>query len=262
VGPLISVTDLSFRYTEAAVLKSLCFDIFKGEICAIIGPNGSGKSTLMNCLNGFFTPQSGSVFVSGQNIKSFRVQERARRIAFVSQEQINSFPYQVIDMVVMGRTPFLDFFNRPSRFDYEMSWEVLNNLGLAELGHRPFTSLSGGEKQLVRLARAFVQTSEILLLDEPTVHLDIKNTYQMLNALSDHVLQKDKTIVASIHDPNLVLDFAQTVIMINNGEILEWGPVDQVMTSDNLSRLYHVRLNTEKVNGSTVITYPRPAHKY
>ncbi|MBN2383671.1 ABC transporter ATP-binding protein [bacterium] len=260
--PIISVHDLWFSYERTPVLKGLKLEIHRGDICFLMGPNGSGKSTFMHCLNGFLKPSSGTIRIDGRDLHTFSLQERARTFAFVSQDEINSFPYQVIDMVVMGRTPFLNVFDKPARTDYEKAWEILRLIGFDHLGNRPYTSLSGGEKQIVRLARAFTQSSDMLLLDEPTVHLDIKNSWLMLNILCDYALEHGKTIVASMHDPNLVLGFARKVVLIGNGEILAVGPVDQVMTSANLTQLYQIPLNTEKINGYIVITCPTPKVKY
>lgn len=253
--PLITIQDLSYSYATKPALETVSFEIFQGEVCVILGPNGSGKSTLLHCMNGFLQPQNGTICIEKASIHELLPRQLARKISFVSQDQINTFPYAVIDMVVMGRTPHLNIFDKPSKKDYDIAWQIVEMIGIQELASRPYTQLSGGEKKIVRLAKAFAQDSDILLLDEPTAHLDLKNIHFILKTLIEYARNHGKTIIASMHDPNQVFRFAQNVIMISKGKILERGPLSTVMNSENLSRLYHIPLRTESVDDTTVVTY-------
>ncbi|MFC1851078.1 ABC transporter ATP-binding protein [candidate division CSSED10-310 bacterium] len=253
--PLISISNLLFAYNETFVLKNIDLEIYRGETCFILGPNGSGKTTLIHCINGLLTPQKGTVRIGKSDIQSLTLRQRACFIALVAQESQATFPYNVIDMVVMGRTPHLNFLDKPDAADYDMAWHILENIGIQKLARRPYTRLSGGEKQMVRLARALAQDSTILLLDEPTAHLDIKNAYTIMDTIQVIAQERGLTVVATVHDPNIALRYARRVIMIERGKIFTSGPIDQVMTSENLTRLYQMPLDTTTIGDTIFIIY-------
>lgn len=253
--PVIQIEKLRFTYTEEEILHNLSVVINRGDRCFILGPNGSGKTTLLHCMSGLLSPQQGTILIEGKDISLLTRRERARAISLVAQEPPTSFPYSVIDMVVMGRTPHLNIFDRPTPKDYDIAWETLEYLGIGRLGNRTYTRLSGGEKQMVRLARALTQGSSILLLDEPTAHLDIKNTYSILNSIRQFAEEQNLTVVATVHDPNLAIDYAKSVVMIDRGSILQSGPLEKVMTAENLSKLYQCSLRTHRVNGKLVVVH-------
>ena len=179
----VKIKELIFGYNEKVVLDHLSFEVSKSEIIAILGPNGSGKTTLLKCLNMLLKPK-GSFFIESFDISKLNEKEIAKFVGYVPQMHSPAFPYKVIDIVVSGRTPYLGF-STPTKKDYDHAYNVLNKLGLTHLADKPYTQLSGGQLRLVLIARALVQQPKILLLDEPTSHLDLKNRVLVLKILRE-----------------------------------------------------------------------------
>lgn len=255
--PLVRVVDVCCHYDQRQVLDAVRLDLFRGEICVLLGPNGSGKSTLLNCISGLIPFSKGSINIVGHHVDFLSVRERAKLLAILVQDVPESFPYSVTDMVVMGRTPHLSVFERPTQEDFVVAREIIASLGIEHLADRSFTDLSGGERQMVRLARALAQQSEILLLDEPTAHLDIRNTWLMLTKIRDMALEKGLTVLAAMHDPNLVAGIATRVIMLDEGRLYRDGPPTEIITAQNLSSLYRIPLEIVPIaNNRTLVFHP------
>ena len=181
MGVILEVKDLSFSYnSRSKVLEGVSFDIEKGEIFSVLGPNGSGKTTLLKCLNGILKPPSGKINLENIDISRLSVSELAKHIAYVPQIHRPVFSYTVLDIVAMGRNPYIGDFSLPGKKDTDIAIEKLKLLEICHLKNRSYTDLSGGEMQLVMIARALTQEPEILLLDEPISHLDFRNQIRVM----------------------------------------------------------------------------------
>jgi iron complex transport system ATP-binding protein len=237
---MLSCRQLGFRYGDIPVLYDISFTVEKGCFCVVLGRNGSGKTTLIHCLNRILHPTKGQVFIDGKDMTSLSRNEIARTVSLVPQEHMEIFPFRVIDVVVMARAPFLGTAAAPKPDDYRMAEEALKQLHAFHLADKNFNRISGGERQIVLLARAIAQNPQIMLMDEPTNHLDFNNQYHLLSAIKELCRTTDLCLVASMHDPNLASLFADEIIMLKNGRILYHGPNQKVMTPQNISALYDV----------------------
>ncbi|MEA1960300.1 MAG: ABC transporter ATP-binding protein [Bacillota bacterium] len=239
----IEAVDLGFQYGEQHIIKQCTFKLEKGKIYCILGRNGSGKTTLLKLLNGLLKPCAGRVLLEGQDVQDCSRKKLARIMGCVPQEHTGVFSYRVREMVVMGRNPHLGLFDRPSKSDYEIADEALNKVGLLELGDRSYMKISGGERQMVFLARAIAQEASYFLMDEPTSHLDFYNQHTTMNCLRQIVKQQGCGAVIAMHDPNLTMTFADEVLMLKDGTVFAQGPVDKVMTGNNLKTLYNMDIH-------------------
>ena len=250
---MLTCQNLSFFYQQQQILHNVSLQFNKGRVIALLGKNGAGKSTLLRCLCGLEVGIVDVLTVQGIDVVTARRSEIAQCISFVPQEHEEMFPFAVLDVVVMGRTVFLGTFGSPAESDYQIARNALAELNVLYLEERIYTTLSGGEKQLVLLARALVQSREMILLDEPTNHLDYKNRYYMLAKLRQLSRRHNSCIVACLHDPNHALAFADEVVMLRDGTILDHGPVAQVLTSEAVSRLYDIAATHYCCAGLTTI---------
>ncbi|MCP4719302.1 MAG: ABC transporter ATP-binding protein [Desulfobacteraceae bacterium] len=248
--------DLRFTYQDNPVLNHITFKVHSGRFCAILGRNGSGKTTLLHCLNNILSPDAGKVLVHGRDILTMDQKQIAQQISLVPQEHLDIFPYRVIDVVVMGRAPFLGMSQRPGKPDYKMAKDALNFLNAGTLALKNFNRISGGERQMTLLARALAQTTCVMLLDEPTNHLDFNNQYHLLAAMKSLCRTKNISIVASMHDPNMAALFADDLILIKEGCIMAKGSVNEVMTQKNISNLYDTQLGQVKINNHKKLFFP------
>jgi len=248
---------LGFSFQEHTVLNHVSFKIQSGRFTAILGRNGSGKTTLLHCLNNILTPDTGKVLVQGRDIQTMEQNEIAKQISLVPQEHLDMFPYRVIDVVVMGRAPFLGLSQRPGKSDYKMARESLELLNAGGLAKKNFNRLSGGERQISLLARALTQTTSLMLLDEPTNHLDFNNQYHLLSAIKSLCRTRGISIVATLHDPNMAALFADDLILVKGGGIMAQGAARDVMTPDNISILYDTPLGHIGINGQKKLFFPK-----
>jgi len=237
--PVVRVRNVSFRYAQREVLRDLTLDVRRGEILSVLGRNGCGKTTLLRCIAGALTPSGGSVQVGGEDIHRLAPPARARRIGFLLQDHVPSFPFAVRDVVLMGRAPHLGFFGFPGARDHALADAALERIGIRELKDRPYTRLSGGERQLVLLARILAQEPDVILLDEPTTHLDLRNqvlTLRIVRALATDGL----SLIMTTHDPNHALWFGGTAALMKDGRFVAVGPAPEVMTEAALAATYDV----------------------
>jgi iron complex transport system ATP-binding protein len=238
-SPLIEIRDASFRFGERQVLSRVNLDVFRGEVLTVLGPNGCGKSTLLRCISGALTLDEGSARLDGIEISSLDVTARARKIGVLFQDHVPTFPFPVRDVVSMGRTPYLSHFGSPSPGDAILADEALAKVGMLHLKDRPYSEVSGGERQLVLLARTLVQQPEVILLDEPTAHLDFKNQTRSLRAIGELAIQ-GVTMVMTTHDPNHAFLFPGRVVLMQAGGKLIAGPAADVITDASLSATYGI----------------------
>lgn len=250
---MLHCQNLNFSYHNKQILRNVSLQFSRGRFIALLGKNGAGKSTLLKCLCGLETGTADVLTVQGINMATAGRSEIAQHISFVPQEHEDMFPFEVLDVVVMGRTVFLGAFGSPAASDYKIARNALSELNVQHLEKRIYTTLSGGEKQLVLLARALVQSRGMVFLDEPTNHLDYKNRYHMLAKLRELSRKHNSCIVACLHDPNHALAFADEVVMLKDGTVLDHGPVKQVMTGEVISRLYDIATAQYCSEGMTTI---------
>ncbi len=235
---VLSCRHLNFAYQTEPVLHDVSLDVFPGEFVAILGRNGTGKSTLLSCLSRMLDAEFSSLTLAGMDITRAGREDIARKLSYVMQEHEQLLAFSVLDVVVMGRTAYLGMLGAPGSGDYQRAEAVLEELGIIRLAYRAYPTLSGGEKQLVLLARALLQTRHLLFLDEPTNHLDYKNRYQMLALLKDLTRQSGTAILTSLHDPNHALAFADRVILMQDGRIVADGKTVDVLTCSTVGKLY------------------------
>ncbi len=237
---ILEVKDLAFGYKkDERLFEHVNFSLEKGEIFSILGANGAGKSTMMNCIANLLKPEEGEIFLKGKNLKELSIREVSRIIGYVPQMHTPAYGYEARDFVVMGRAPYLEFFEQPSQKDYDLVNETMEELGILKLAHRPYTELSGGERQQVSIARAIVQQPDIILLDEPTNHLDYGNQLRMMR-LIQKLSGKGYTIMITSHMPDHVLLLGGKVGMLGDDGSFTSGTNDDILTEENLKRLYQV----------------------
>ncbi|GAB6904992.1 ABC-type cobalamin/Fe3+-siderophore transport system, ATPase component [Desulfosarcina cetonica] len=243
---LLTVHDLTFDYDGThSVLKNISFAVAGGAICGLLGPNGSGKTTLLKCINGILMPNRGEVCINGRPVAKLSRKTIAGLMAVVPQLTQVAFAFTVLQMVVMARIACLGMFDSPCAADWQAAEAILDKLGLAHLRHRPFNSLSGGEKQMVLLARALFQDPLILLLDEPTAHLDFKNQHLLLDRVQSLTKDKGLTTILTLHDPNLAVRYCSDLVMIKGGRIHRQGTTHAVFDAGVLTSMYGMDLSIE-----------------
>jgi len=234
---LLEAKSISAKYDDTLVLTDFDFKARDGEIIALLGPNGSGKTTLLRCLSRVLQPISGKISIDGRNLFSLSAQEASRLIAIVPQQENPVFDFTVYEIVKMGRYPWNDSNEADDEEGLPPVEGALEEMGLTELAHRPISTLSGGERQRVLIARALAQSSSILLLDEPTAHLDFGHQILFLNVMRKHS-HKGKVIVVALHDLNFASVFANRAVLIFNGRKVREGKTEEVLSSEELERVY------------------------
>ena len=238
---MIRVEHLSFSYGENRILKDVNFNADRGSLAALIGPNGAGKSTLFRCILKFLSGYEGKVMLDGQDMKDMSRPEIARKIAYIPQTSIPVFNYAVIDIVLMGMTSGLRLLETPKKEHIRRAEEVLEGLGVLHLRDRGFGRISGGERQLVLLARAIAQDAKILIMDEPTANLDYGNQLRVMERIRS-LAKAGYTVIMSTHDPAQALLFADIAFVLQDGCMLASGLPKEVLTEEMMNKLYGVNV--------------------
>ena len=253
-----SVRGVRFGYGAGGpeVLRDLSLDIPAGTTTAVLGPNGCGKTTLLHVLLGWLAPREGEVFIDGRRQADIPRRERGRLMALVPQAEYVPFDFSVLEYVLMGRTPYVGVLEMPSEEDRTVAFESLESLGLAHLWRRPVPELSGGERQMATLARALAQRTPILLLDEPTAHLDLGNKGRLLDALAG-LAGRGTTVVLTTHDPETASLAARHLVLMQDGRVLDSGPLEEVLVADRLSLTYGVPVRVVEIEGRRVVLLGR-----
>ncbi|ADK16829.1 ABC transporter ATP-binding protein [Clostridium ljungdahlii] len=246
---ILSVKGLTFKYPSRSVLKDINFSVKKGECLVILGTNGAGKSTLLKCINHILKAQSGTVLIEGDEIFKLSPMKLAQRIGYVSQQQI-SVRTTVFDSVLLGRKPYIKW--NISKEDIEIVNKAVKALGLEDYSLRYLDELSGGELQKVVIARALAQKPEVLLLDEPTSNLDLKNQLEVIRIIREIVKTQQIAAVMIVHDLNLAIRFADKFVLLKDGSIFAAGG-REVMTPENIESVYSVSVAIEKYRNTPVV---------
>jgi len=253
---ILSVENIDFRYREMKILDDVTFSVHSGDICGLLGPNGSGKTTLLKCINGILNNETGRIKVKGRNIKRLSRVAIAGLIAVVPQELDILFPFTVLQMVLMGGNGRFGFSGIPGRKDYSDAMEVLEELNIEHLAERRYNQLSGGEKQMILIARALFQKAEVLLLDEPISHLDFKRQYTIMELIKKITVDKNLTTIITLHDPNIAGRYCNRLIMLNDGRIVHQGLRDKVFHAESLEAIYDMRIKIEYTDTGTEYVLP------
>jgi len=249
----VVVRDLRAGYGRRVVVEGVSFELKGKEVVVLLGPNGVGKSTLLKCLNRILKPFAGTVYLGREDLQTLEEREVAKRMGYVPQEHQPPFPYTVLEFVLLGRAPHLGPFSSPGRKDVEMALEALRLVGMKHLAERPYTETSGGERRLILIARALAAEPQILLLDEPTAHLDFKNTHLVLGMLRGLVKKKGISAFLSLHDPNLALRYADTVLVLNSGKILACGAPEEVINEETIEAAYGMKVKMGRFDGFSFV---------
>jgi len=246
MAPNIEISELSFSFgPRARCLSDVSLSVNESELCCLLGPNGAGKTTLIRCLLGLLEPETGSIRVAGQDVADLSARQLARLVAYVPQFTSTVFPFTALEMVLMGRTPHVGMVSAPSRTDRAMARATLERLGVGHLATRPFSQLSGGERQLVMLGRSLAQEAQVLVLDEPTAALDFGNEVRILQVVTD-LVAAGPTVLMTTHQPNHALTWADQAVLMRDGSVVLSGPPGDVVTAEHLSNLYDIPVRVSR----------------
>jgi iron complex transport system ATP-binding protein len=249
---MLSVRNLHFSYGRVPVLKGVSFEARPGEVCGLFGPNGCGKTTLFRCCLGLLGGRADVLAVNGRSLAALPAARRARLIAYVPQEHSLPFPLAVRDVVMLGRTPHMGLLGRASEDDRRIVARTIGRLGLRDLIARPYDRLSGGQRQLVLIARAMAQRTPVILLDEPASGLDFSNQLSIWRALRE--LASDGTaVVCCTHDPNHVSWFCDRVVVMKSGCVIADDRPVEALNAASLERLYPGSCTVEHAAGLQVV---------
>jgi iron complex transport system ATP-binding protein len=239
----LAARDLSFGYPGRTIGRGITLEVATGRVLALLGPNGGGKTTLMKTLLGLLPAHGGSVALDGRPITAVPVNERARLVGYVPQAHAGAFAFTALEMVVMGRTARSGLLGRPSARDREVAASMLRQLGVGHLADRPYTMISGGERQLVFMARALAQEPRYVVLDEPTASLDFGNQGLVMRRIAS--LARDGLgVFFTTHDPNQVLRYADDVALLSQGTLAALGAPASPLHEKTLGELYGVGVET------------------
>lgn len=245
-APALSARGLSCGYGARAVLEGVTFDLAEGQVLVLLGPNGVGKTTLFKTLLGFLAPLAGAVSIQGRDTASWTRKEFARAVAYIPQLHTPSFSFSVHDVVLMGRTPHLSGLSAPSANDEDIADDAIERMGIAHLARRDYASLSGGERQMVLIARALAQRPRIMVMDEPCASLDFGNQARLLEQALD-LADEGIALVMTTHDPNHAFLLDGDVLCLGRGGSFTQGPAREVLTAQGMSGLYGVPVAIDEV---------------
>ena len=251
----MEIRDLGYAYQKKTVLDSIRLGIGKGKIIGILGPNGCGKSTLLKNLNRNLSPLHGCVMVNDTDIAGITKKEIAKKIAVVPQTNEVTFAFTVREIVEMGRMPFLEPFRGMDSKDIEAVEKAIDAAGLRDMQDRLINTMSGGERQRAIIARAIAQTPEILLMDEPTLHLDINMQFEVLDLVRKLCDENGLTVVIVSHDLPMAARYCDEIAMIHDHNILCYGTPEEVLTPGNMRTIFNVEaeFGTDPFNGRKTV---------
>ncbi len=238
----ININHIACGYAKKRVIDDLTLEIASGEIIFVLGTNGVGKSTLFKTLLGFLPALGGDIRIDGVNLKQFTAKQLAKHMAYVPQSKSYTYQYTVFDIVLMGRSAYIDGFSMPSKRDVEIADKAIEELGISRLKEKLYSELSGGEQQCVLIARAIAQESEILIMDEPTANLDLKNQKKLLDVMKV-LAAKGKTILLSSHSPEHAFVSSDKVLLLCRDRAPLFGTANEVITPENIYEAFHVKID-------------------
>ncbi|MCD8035867.1 MAG: ABC transporter ATP-binding protein [Clostridiales bacterium] len=235
----LKVENISFSYTaDREILKNISFELNQGETLCLLGPNGTGKTTLLKCINHLLTPKQGAVYINGDDVAKMTSIMRAKKIGYVPQYNSNVFQMNVVDTIMMGRIAFAGRKIRTE--DKDIVFDIIEKMDLENFAFKNISEMSGGERQRVFIARALAQEPEIIIMDEPTSSLDLKNQMFTLELITKLAHSKNIGVIMSIHDLNLTSLFADNVIILKDAEMYACGKPHDTLTESNIREVYGV----------------------
>lgn len=242
----IEAKNITFAYGDHEVLKGVSFTIEQGQLVAILGPNGVGKSTLFRCMLGLMKNFGGDTLINGKSVKKMSAPELAREVAYIPQWHYPSFNFSVIDMVLMGTTSQVRNSSSPGKAQIETAEEALEKMNIAHLRNKGYTHISGGEQQLVLVARAMAQKARILIMDEPSSNLDFGNQFRIMSQIKS-LTAEGYTIVESLHNPDQAYMYADRIIAMKGGQVIADGIPSETMDAALISKLYGVEVKVHSL---------------
>jgi iron complex transport system ATP-binding protein len=261
---MIKVENLHFSYGSHKVLKGVSFEVQKGEYMCILGANGCGKTTLLKTMLAFLKPQQGTVSLYGKNIHGMDERELAQKVAYIPQTHSPPFPFTVMDVVLLGRTPHLSPSYRPKPEDERIAKAAMDRLGISAYANKRYTELSGGQRQMVIIARALTQQPDILIMDEPTASLDFGNQYLVLEQMLS-LAREGMSILMVTHNPDHALYCADRIIAMQDGNILSLGTSRNVVSEANMRDIYNMTIKVRDVSigpdANATVCIPVPSLK-
>lgn len=238
--PIFSAKNLSVGYDKKTIVSGIDFNATKGNIICLLGANGAGKSTILKTFSGLLDPIDGTVKIYGENIKTMNRKKLAKKLSVVLTENISPSLMTVYELIAIGRMPYTSFMGNLNDNDYKIAYDALKAVGAVHLKDRYLSELSDGEKQKVMIARAIAQEPELLILDEPTSHLDIKYRIEIMRVLQKLAREKSITCILSLHDIDLAIRCCQTIIIVNNNHIDDIGTPEEIINTEYIKKLYNI----------------------
>ena len=249
VNPIIKMSEIEYSFENKAILNKINIQIKQKEILGIVGPNGSGKTTVFNILCGLIKPNKGNIFIDGININNLSITQKSKLIALAPQNTIFPEDISVFELTVMGRNPYMNLLSWESLDDNKLAVQYINRVGILQLASKKLKHISGGERQLALIAMVLCQETPIILLDEPTSNLDIKNQLHIMDNINAIRESSNKTILINLHDLNLAAKYCDKIIFLKNGKVFSQGTPNEVITSENIRNVYGISANV--LNSST-----------
>lgn len=243
---MLSIKNISAGYDKTVVLSDINIDIDKGDFIGLIGPNGSGKTTLLRIITRVLTPFKGHVFLDGEDIAKASRNILAKKMAFLTQEISLNLPFTVREMTLMGRFPYLSQYGKESDEDIAIAEDAMALADVSHLSDRFITEISGGERQRALIAMCLAQQPEVLLLDEPTSHLDVGHQLSVLDLIRKLNHQSNMTVISVFHDLNLAAEYCHRLMVLDKGQVESLGPPQDVLTSDMIHKVYGAKVLIEK----------------
>lgn len=247
----IHIDHLDFSYSKRRILHDVCIDIPDATLVNVLGPNGVGKSTLFRCILGLNSTYSGTVSVNGKNLRHLSIKERAREISYIPQSHAPVYDYEVLDVVLMSTGTDLGMLRTPGPRHRRRAYEALERIGIAHLAERNYTQISGGEQQLVLVARALAQGAKTIIMDEPTSALDYGNTVRVLSCVKQ-LAREGLSIVQSTHQPDQAFLYSDKTLVLHQGHVHAFGSPKDVITNELVSTIYNVNVEVNSLYGDKV----------
>ena len=245
----LEIRNLTCGYRRKKIVFDASFSMDAGEFVCIIGANGCGKTTRLKTILGLLPPMSGAALLQGKDIAAMSDRDRAKEIAYIPQAHTPPFPFSVSDVVLMGRTPHIGRFSSVAHEDKRIVWEALETLGIEGLADRTYTKLSGGQRQLVLIARALAQQPKLIVMDEPTASLDFGNQQTVLSRMRE-LSSAGASVLMVTHDPHHAIYCADSVVVMDAGHVVEKGTPEEVITKPRLEEVYSTPLDVLDVTCS------------
>lgn len=253
----IRIDGLTAGYGSNVVLRDITCDVRESSICALIGHNGSGKTTLMRCINSLLRPFEGTIFVRGSDVSLLDRNRIARLISVVPQNSYAPFPFSCLEMILMGGATRVKAWGAPGPEELRAVRRISEDMEIGHIVDKPFNHLSGGEKQMIMLARALYQDAPVMLLDEPNSHLDFCNQHRIMELVGNVVKRRGATALITLHDPNLALHYCDDVIMLKEGELIAVGPIGATMTDETLKAALGDNIRIDATSDGMPVVVPK-----